>query len=71
MRKTEFSPEVRERAVCMVQEVRGDYRSLCTTVGLLAPKIGYTPTTLLRWVKRTEIDSWDNGKFRRRKEERT
>lgn len=55
--QTKFSPEVRERAVRMVQEVRGDYRSLWAAVGSIAPKIGCTPTTLLSWVRRAEIDS--------------
>lgn len=52
-----FSPEVRERAVRLVQEHRGEYPSLWAAVGSIAPKIGCTPTTLLDWVKRTEIDS--------------
>ena len=52
-----FSPEVRERAVRMVQEGRGEYPSLWATVGSIAPKIGCNPATLLEWVKRAEIDS--------------
>jgi transposase-like protein len=55
--QTKFSPEVRERAVRLVQEHRGEYPSLWAAVGSIAPKIGCTPTTLLDWVKRTEIDS--------------
>lgn len=57
MRKqNKFSPEVRERAVRMVQEHRGDYPSLWAAAGSIAPKIGCTQTTLLDWVKRAEID---------------
>ena len=52
-----FSPEVRERAVRMVQEHRGEYPSLWLAVESIAPKIGCVPQTLLTWVKRVEIDS--------------
>ena len=52
-----FSPEVRERAVRMVQEHRGDYPSLWAAVESIAPKIGYVPQTLLDWVKRAQIDA--------------
>ena len=52
-----FSPEVRERAVRMVQEHRGEYPSLWAAVESLAPKIGCVPTTLHDWVKRSEIDA--------------
>jgi hypothetical protein len=41
MNKTrKFSPEVRERAVRMVQEQRGQYPSLWSAVESIAPKIG-------------------------------
>jgi len=52
-----FSPEVRERAVRMVQEHRGEYPSLWAAIESIAPKIGCVPQTLHEWVKRTEIDS--------------
>ncbi len=52
-----FSPEVRERAVRLVQEHRDEYRSLWAAVESIAPKIGCTPTTMLNWIKRVEIDS--------------
>lgn len=52
-----FSPEVRGRAVRLVQEHRDEYRSLWAAVESIAPKIGCTPTTLLNWIKRVEIDS--------------
>jgi transposase-like protein len=58
MNKTKkFSPEVRERAVRLVQEHRGEYPSLWAAVESIAPKIGCVPQTLLDWVKRQEIDS--------------
>ena len=56
-KSTKFSPEVRERAVRMVQEHRGDYPSLWAAVESIAPKIGCVPQTLLEWVKRTEVDA--------------
>nr|WP_183970820.1 IS3 family transposase [Quisquiliibacterium transsilvanicum] len=52
-----FSPEVRERAVRMVQEHRGEYPSLWATVESIAPKIGCVPQTLLDWVKLSEVDA--------------
>ena len=56
MNKTnKFSPEVRERAVRLVQEHRGEYSSLWAAVESIAPKIGCVPQTLLDWVKREEV----------------
>jgi len=52
-----FSPEVRERAVRLVQEHRGEYPSLWVAVSSIAPKIGCVPQTLLEWVKRAEVDA--------------
>ena len=58
MKKTnKFSPEVRERAVRMVQEQRGEYPSLWAAIESIAPKIGCVPQTLNEWVKRAERDS--------------
>ena len=51
-----FSPEVRERAVRMVQEHRGEYPSLWAAIESIAPKIGCVAQTLLDWVKQAEID---------------
>jgi transposase-like protein len=56
-KSNKFSPEVRERAVRMVQEHRGEYPSLWLAVESIAPKIGCVPQTLLTWVKRKEIDT--------------
>ena len=56
-KSNKFSPEVRERAVRMVQEHRAAYPSLWAAVESIAPKIGCVPQTLLEWVKRTEIDA--------------
>ena len=56
-KSNKFSPEVRQRAVRMVQEHRGEYPSLWLAVESIAPKIGCVPQTLLIWVKRQEIDT--------------
>lgn len=56
-KSSKFSPEVRERAVRMVLEHRGEYPSLWTAVESIAPKIGCVPQTLLTWVQRHEIDT--------------
>jgi transposase len=56
-KSNKFSPEVRERAVRLVQEHRGEYPSLWAAVESIAPKIGCVPQTLLEWVKRAEIDA--------------
>ena len=56
-KSNKFSPEVRERAVRMVQEHRGDYPSLWAAVESIAPKIGCVPQTLLELVKRVEVDT--------------
>jgi len=52
-----YSPEVRERAVRLVQAHRGEYPSLWAAVESIAPKIGCAPHTLLEWVRKHEIDS--------------
>ena len=52
-----FSPEVRERAVRMVHEHRGEYPSLWACIESIAPKIGCVPQTLNDWVKQQEIDT--------------
>ncbi len=58
MTKTKkFSPEVRERAVRMVLEHRGEYPSLWAAAESIAPKIGCVPHTLYEWVKRHEVDT--------------
>ena len=56
-RLNKFSPEVRERAVRLVQEHRGEYPSLWAAIESIAPKIGCVPQTLNDWVKRDEVDS--------------
>ncbi len=52
-----YSPEVRERAVRMVQEHRGEYPSLWAAIASIAPKIGCVPQTLHDWVRKHEVDT--------------
>ncbi len=66
-KSNKFSPEVRERAVRMVQDHRVDYPSLWAAIESIAPKIGCVPQTLNDWVKKAEVDS---GQMRRVEEER-
>ncbi len=58
MRKsTKFSPEVRERAVRLVFEQRGEHESQWAAITSIAGKIGATPQTLLNWVRQHERDT--------------
>lgn len=52
-----FSPEVRERAVRIVQEQRKEYPSLWAAIESIAPKIGFVPQTLNEWIRKYEVDS--------------
>ena len=56
-KSNKFSPEVRERAVRMVREHRGEYPSLWAAIESIASKIGCVPQTLNEWVKRDEVDT--------------
>ena len=58
MKKTsKYSPEVRERAVRLVQEARKDYASQWAAVESIAPKIGCAAVTLHDWVKKHEVET--------------
>jgi len=60
-KSNKFSPEVKERAVRLVQEHRGEYPSLWAAVESIAPKIGCVPQTLLEWVKRAEVNNGERS----------
>ncbi len=56
-RKSRFSPEVKERAVRMVFEQTASHDSEWGAISSIAEKIGCTPETLRKWVRRSERDS--------------
>ena len=56
-KSNKFSPEVRERAVRMVLEHRGEYPSMWATIESIAPKIGCVPQTLHEWVRKHEVET--------------
>ena len=49
-RPSRFSPEVRERAVRMVEEHREAHASEWAVLQSVAPKLGCTAETLRKWV---------------------
>ncbi len=51
-----FSPEVRARAVRMVQEHQSDYPSQWAAICSIASKIGCAGETLRKWVRQAERD---------------
>lgn len=53
---TRYSPEIRERAVRLVQEAQKDHQSQWAAIQSIAGKIGCTHETLRRWVRQQERD---------------
>ena len=51
-----YSPEVRERAVRMVFDHRGEYASQYEAIRSIAAKIGCSGETLRNWVRQAERD---------------
>src|SRR4051812_16655028 len=55
-RRPPYPREVRERAVSMVFEHRGEYASQWAAITSIAGKFGMTAETLRSWVRQAEID---------------
>jgi transposase len=56
-RKSKHSPEVQERAVRLVLDTQGQHESEWAAIASVASKIGCTPETLRKWLRRTQVDS--------------
>lgn len=53
-----YPPELRERAIRMVAEVRGEYTSDWAAAQSVADKLGIgTPQTVLNWVRKAQVDA--------------
>lgn len=55
-RQARYPVEVRERAVRLVFEHQDEYDSQWAAITSVATKLGMTPETLRKWVRRAEID---------------
>jgi transposase len=55
-RRNRYPQELRERAVRMVSEHRGEHPSECAAIGSIASKFGMTAETLRLSVRRAEVD---------------
>jgi transposase len=55
--RARYSPEVRERAVRMVEEHGADHASQWAAIVSISGKIGCSPQTLHNWVAQAERDS--------------
>jgi len=56
-----YSPEVRARAVRMVQEHQGEHASQWAAISSIAGKIGCTAETLRLWVRQAERDQGERA----------
>lgn len=56
-RPSKFSPEVRERAVRMVSEHRGEYPTEWAAITSIASRVGCSSETLRNWVRQAERDA--------------
>jgi transposase len=53
-----YPPELRERAIRMVAEVRGEYTSDWAAAQSVADKLGIgIPQTVLNWVRKAQVDA--------------
>lgn len=52
-----YPTELRERAVRMVREHRGEYGSEWEAISSIADKLGPTPETVRKWVRQDQVDN--------------
>ena len=55
-RRKRYFPEVRERAVRLVEELQKDHDSQWSAMQSVSQKLGCTAETLRRWVRQSERD---------------
>ena len=67
---TRYPKEVRERAVRLVFEHEREYPSQWAAICSIASKLGMTPETLRKWVRRAETDEGLRGGLTRTERER-
>lgn len=53
---TRYPPELRERAMRLVREHREEHASKWAAIESLAKKLGMTPETLRKWLRRDAVD---------------
>ena len=51
MKRQNYTPEIKEKAIRMLIEASGDYASTWAAIKAVAPKIGCTPESLRTWHK--------------------
>jgi transposase len=64
-RTSQFSPEIRERAMRMVREHAGDYESPWAAMASIAAKLGVTRETVRRWMRQAERDARRSARAQR------
>src|SRR4051795_5520469 len=55
-RATRYPPELRERAMRLVREHRDEHPSEWAAIESIAKKLGMTPETLRKWLRRDAVD---------------
>jgi transposase len=60
-KQTRYPKEVRERAVRLVFEHEREYPSQWAAITSIASKLGMTPETLRKWIRRAETDEGLRG----------